>query len=92
VPDFEADTTQIADAAVRLGGVAGALSGEYGGIDPGPLGFPQAQAALADFVAAWMAAGDALASGVRALQQGLCDSASRYDGAEGANIQGMRRR
>jgi len=72
--------------------VAGALSGEYGGIDPGPLGFPRAQAALADFVAAWMAAGDALASGVRALQQGLSDSASRYDGAKGANIQGVRRR
>jgi hypothetical protein len=42
VPDFEADTTQIADAAVRLGSVSGAFSGEYADIDPGPLGFPQA--------------------------------------------------
>ena len=90
MPDFQADTAQIEDAAGRLGGVASSLNGNYRGVDPGPFGFPQAQAAVGNFVAVWTAGGDCLAGGVTTLQNGLARSSQSYVAAEAANAAGMR--
>jgi hypothetical protein len=85
VSGFQADTDQITDAAGQMGAVAGALNLSYGGVDPSGLGFPTAQAALAQFVAAWTDAGSIMNEAVSGVQKGLLNAAGNYSSAETTN-------
>jgi uncharacterized protein YukE len=85
MPEFQVDTGQVADAAGRLGGVASALDAAYGGVNFSALGFPSAEAALANFVAAWTSGGAVLARALSDIQRSLATTADNYEHAEQVN-------
>jgi uncharacterized protein YukE len=85
MPDFQADTGQLDDAAGRLRGVAGALQGDYGGVSSGAMGFPSAEAAVTNFVVAWTAGGTNLANALDAVSKGVTQAAGNYSRAEQTN-------
>ena len=85
MPAFQADTGQLDDAAGRLRGVAGALHGDYGGANPGAMGFPSAEAAVTNFVVAWTAGGTDLANALAAVAKGVTQAAGNYSRAEQTN-------
>jgi hypothetical protein len=85
VPQFQADTDKIDDAAGRVGGVGRALAESYGGFSPGALGFPSAISALEDFTSRWGQARAVLTSTLSGLGTAVTTAVAAYNKVEQTN-------
>jgi hypothetical protein len=89
---FHVSTDQLSETAAALGRAAAVLRPTGSQPDTAPLGFPQAQAALAEFAAAWDALGSELDRSVSLLAGAVDGSASAYAAAERASTATMQPR